>query len=426
MPTVKPITITSKTIFPKFFSTYPGPTVDTTGSPTNQFTVTTLLSTTQSQSTHPSLPHPNPPKPSRDTLHGVNLIRILLTIWIFYFHFQVFFRNTTTSSPNYNKNGGFAVELFFILSGFVLTFVYLDSFKCDKPFWTETAKFLAKRFFRIWPVHVLFTYLFYVYTPECQWDQFVLQVTLRTWKTEDSILQCNVPAWFVHQELYLCLALPFVLWLLNRHRLGVVAVLAVACGSWYIYIQHAFPLWDETFREAVMRAIPTFTTGVLLGWLYNQNKTVSNWFDLAALPFLVQFLRILEGPVLGQEQFLLRTVLLFIPIVYCVSRGRIINFLADNTFIRTSSTLCFNFFMFQWFILDTGKRTSFGLEPNFIYKSFKYVWPAFALFTLAWAAVFYYAVEEKLTQIAHLFCKWLDQRLVKSLEKSDIKLKYEI
>lgn len=372
-----------------------------------------VVEATDSAAPDPSAPSASsPPRPQhpREPLHGVNLIRVLLTVWIFYFHFQVFFPNASQYSPNYTTNGGFAVELFFIISGFVLTFVYLDAFKRDRNFKLEAAKFLAKRFIRIWPVHVLTTYLFHVLTPDCPLDELLNQITLRTYRSTDSILKCNVPAWFVHQELYLCLALPFVLWLLNRHRAGVLAVAALACGSWAVYVKYAFPVWDESFQQAVLRAIPSFTTGVLLGWVYNKNKSVSCWFDVAALALTLQFFRVLEGPVLGQEQFLLRTVLLFLPLLYCVSRGKLIDFLANTSFLRVASNLCFTFFMFQWLVLDAGKRTAFGLEPNFIYKSFKYVWPSLALFTLAWAAVVHYSVEEKLTQAADLLCKWLDRR----------------
>lgn len=418
MPPSKP-TATSKASFFHIVSSCPGPTVDTSRSPKSQQT-----QQTQSVPTTPTAIFTGvTPRP---TLHGVNLVRVALTIWIFYFHFQVFFRNTSVYSPNYNKNGGFAVELFFILSGFVLAFVYLDSFRPGRNFWTESAKFLAKRFIRIWPIHVLCTYLFYVYTPECTFDKLVSQVTLRSWNNEDGILYCNVPAWFVHQELFLCLALPGVLWLLNRPRLGLAPVCILAGVSWYVYVTQAFPLWNETFREAVVRSVPTFTTGVLLGFLYTKSRTPSLWFDLVALLLTAKFYLMLEGPLIHQEAFLLQALFLFVPALYAVARSRVINFLADNTFLRVTSNLCFGFFMFQWMILDSAKRTAWGLEPNFLFKQFKYVWPNFALFTLVWAAVFYYSVEEKLMQVAQLLCKWLDARTVPRRDRAENRHRYVI
>ena len=119
------------------------------------------------------------------------------------------------------RQGAAGVTIFFVLSGFVLTYNYADTFGAST---TGALTFLRARIARIWPINVV---ALVVVTPLVIW--WATAPSPASWVVNLLMLQAlipskgmntwNIPAWSVSCELIFYCAFPFfVCWVLGRVR----------------------------------------------------------------------------------------------------------------------------------------------------------------------------------------------------------------
>ena len=93
---------------------------------------------------------------SHAQLPALTGLRALAAIWVVLFHYEIslasLFPASLVLKPLIEK-GFFAVDLFFILSGFILAYTYFDRYRGHRH---DYLAFLSHRIARIYPVH-LFT-----------------------------------------------------------------------------------------------------------------------------------------------------------------------------------------------------------------------------------------------------------------------------
>lgn len=131
--------------------------------------------------------------------------------------------------------GYLAVDLFFILSGFVLWYNYAPRLRAGGP--GEAGRFLWRRIARIWPLHLALLGLFVVFAlgllatgrdasfyPFAELPLHVL--LMQNWGFTDA-LRWNDPAWSISAELAAYLAFPLVVLGAKWERLPTPALLAV-------------------------------------------------------------------------------------------------------------------------------------------------------------------------------------------------------
>jgi peptidoglycan/LPS O-acetylase OafA/YrhL len=176
--------------------------------------------------------------------------------------------------PFIAARGYLAVDLFFFLSGFVLTHVYGRQV-ADECSWGVVRKFLWARVCRIYPA-AIFTALVYavIYpsgvlslAPGAFARQFLAAVTLMQVPWLDPIV-VNGPGWSVSAELYAYLLFLILAPAIMRWRATALALLMMAMML-AICIDHALVVPDRNWGWSTLaRALPEFIAGMAMYRVY--------------------------------------------------------------------------------------------------------------------------------------------------------------
>lgn len=98
-----------------------------------------------------------PALPEKRQIQSLTGLRIFAAMWVVLFHFREVSPDQTWEYPLVDwlfRYGGHGVTLFFVLSGFILSHVYVETFKTKvtvPAFWS----FMLFRFARLYPVHLV-------------------------------------------------------------------------------------------------------------------------------------------------------------------------------------------------------------------------------------------------------------------------------
>lgn len=194
-------------------------------------------------------------------------------------------------APEWLRNivgsGFVGVGLFFVLSGFILAYSYLDA-QGEKQ--VDKRAFWQARFARIYPVYVLGTlamvpfYLIYLHSqmslPKAILKAFagalICGSLLQSWIPSYAAL-LNFPSWSLSDEAFFYLLFPFVVPLLQRVANGrlvawmvglwVVSLLAPLCHIRVFGPEsaHLFNFWGGVVKFNPLVRLPEFLVGVVLG-----------------------------------------------------------------------------------------------------------------------------------------------------------------
>jgi peptidoglycan/LPS O-acetylase OafA/YrhL len=228
-------------------------------------------------------------KPSLDALTG---LRFLAAMGVVLFHFSVpILKGRSDVLSNLAGAGYIAVDLFYLLSGFILTYSYLS------PLGTllgSRRNFYASRFARIYPAYLL---AFVLAAPSDIATSLhvnhlatavvklaisaVSVLTLQQAWTPWTAWDWNYPAWSVSVEVFFYLLFP---WLAVRlARVKQTSALPLAGLFWMLALLAPFLLWtikgttgQPTRADHLQMAIeftpilrlPEFAVGILLGRAY--------------------------------------------------------------------------------------------------------------------------------------------------------------
>jgi peptidoglycan/LPS O-acetylase OafA/YrhL len=178
--------------------------------------------------------------------------------------------------------GNLAVDLFFVLSGFVIHLNHSETVNQDRR---AVADFLFRRFARVYPLHLLILLGFLAYAgaavafgsarvAEQDPGYFIASLFLvQNWGFEEATLW-NVPAWSISAELLAYLLFPTLLAMLapRRRPLWVLCAGIVALG---LSVHAFFALFGYPFPNAVaqtglFRCVAQFAIGMLVCELYRR------------------------------------------------------------------------------------------------------------------------------------------------------------
>ncbi|MFB9268762.1 acyltransferase family protein [Bradyrhizobium erythrophlei] len=204
----------------------------------------------------------------------LDFYRFVAALGVFIFHLKLI---DPGISPAWNGSFGLFVDMFFILSGFVISY----SYPADTSGARSYLRFMVRRIARIYPLHLLTLLAFAGLalagiagpTVHSGLKDFLYNLLLiQAWGVTDH-LSFNAPAWSISAELFCYLVFPLLMLLATSVRPIVLAIIVAAS---YGILAHAWlPIWAErsqmygaNFDCGMLRALPSFLNGILLAVLF--------------------------------------------------------------------------------------------------------------------------------------------------------------
>jgi peptidoglycan/LPS O-acetylase OafA/YrhL len=212
------------------------------------------------------------PLPRRHHLAALTGLRFFAAIYVVLYHYQGAFTWAPGAVRNAIGHGNVGVNVFFVLSGFVLAYTYFngDGRIARGQFWLA-------RFARIYPVYLLALVLFAPVALTRIADGHVLlhgvsALTLtQAWTGYTS---WNAPGWSLSAEAFFYLAFPLVMLLLRRLRarglvlaLGALWIAGLAAPIVYVVLGVSAE-WQPVLYYNPLLRLPEFAMGVAAGRLF--------------------------------------------------------------------------------------------------------------------------------------------------------------
>ncbi|WP_374275989.1 acyltransferase family protein [Brevundimonas sp.] len=222
----------------------------------------------------------NPPAPAH--LKPLTSMRFLAALWVV---FYAWWPNLDTSwTSGLVQKGYLGVELFFVLSGFILCHVYLAAAETGR---FRYGSFLWARLARVWPLHLatLFGVIALglgaavagmdVAGGLIDWMALPAHLTMtHAWGLSPSAA-FNHPSWSVSAEWFAYLSFPafaaVAMRVAGRPRLALGAATLALMATYAVFEAVAgFALTAATFQWGALRIVPCFLLGCFAYLIYRQ------------------------------------------------------------------------------------------------------------------------------------------------------------
>lgn len=239
-------------------------------------------------------------------------VRGVAALWVLLFHLQQYgdaFGLAAIKGWPVLRTGWAGVDLFFVLSGFILMLVHERDF--PRLAWAPAARFAWLRFFRVYPLATVVLLLILLLTlldPRftAYWSQGsiphnftvssffrTLALATRWWSPTDG--DWNQPEWSLSVEILGYVAFPAIAVaatrLTDRRWLVALAALCLAFPTAYAAVTHGKPFNDDIFWGAGTRMAGAFTGGIVLARLHRlapeRERAVQGGLATAALVVLL-------------------------------------------------------------------------------------------------------------------------------------------
>jgi peptidoglycan/LPS O-acetylase OafA/YrhL len=229
--------------------------------------------------------------PIHKYLSNLTPLRGIAALWVVVFHFQDFvIKFLLPQQARLVSRGYLMVDLFFIMSGFIIYHVYHDSFQLGVAA-RNFRQFTVARFARIYPLH-LFTLILsiVIFVPKWGWDDFddpkaiITNLLLIHAMNLHKTLTWNFPSWSICAEWWSYMIFPFAaVFLYHKKQLAMATLLLFIILS-YMGIMYWIPRvdihnpklpaphnLDSSFDYGFLRGMAGFVTGMLTYKLYQAN-----------------------------------------------------------------------------------------------------------------------------------------------------------
>lgn len=286
------------------------------------------------------------------------------------------------------SQGYLAVDFFFILSGFIISYAYFE--KCKSASKRDIVAFYLKRLNRIYPLHfiilIAYTAIPFIYfmtdrilpnTDKYSFIYFISAIFLSHnwgWFSE---LAWNVPSWSISTELFAYLFFPLLVTLFvkfpKKHHALLIALACFIAIPLIYNLNGSNDIGEGIATLGVYRCILEFSIGMCCFSLYKQGKPLPDY--LAVVGFLVCLAAFFQLPqLLGYGSSLFIIPIAGAGVLYTALNLPVYTlkpFL--NRWVLYQGEISYSIYLLHYFVLDIFKI----LTP-----SYEFIGPTWILFYL--------------------------------------------
>ncbi len=209
-------------------------------------------------------------------------LRIFAAFWVVLFHYWP--KLDISFVPNFVAKGYLGVELFFVLSGFILSHVYLEA---SGKGYLNYRSFMIARFARVYPLHLATLIGVGALAIGAGMAGFQIDKAILSWESLPANLLMihawgfapeagwNHPSWSISAEWFAYLAFPLfaaVAWPL-RHRpyVAIAGAIVLLTVTYFVFERlMGFTLTLATIQWGALRIVPPFALGCALYLAYQK------------------------------------------------------------------------------------------------------------------------------------------------------------
>lgn len=317
-------------------------------------------------------------------LNNITSLRGIAAIFIVIHHYSTYLipdinQITSAYTPFISKNYIW-VDFFFILSGFILAYIYNFKFEVQVEK-KDYLKYLSARFARIYPLHLfmLICFLFLI-SAEYMYFQFIpfegaggqqlLPFTgtesISTFFINLFLLQTfingtywNQPAWSISAEWIVYIFLPFLLPLVYRFKWAGKISLVILSFCILFMLNKSNSTLDMTPTLSFFRCICEATVGIVLYDIYKNNffNNILSNNSATNLIFGASFLTLFF------EISHLITIAIFTLLILSAAYNQENSFLS-NKYLIYMGTISYSIYMTHWFIQTVLQKASKLITGN--------------------------------------------------------------
>lgn len=287
------------------------------------------------------------------------------------------------------SHGYYAVDLFFVLSGFILYYTASQYFDRDRFFYSSR-KFLFDRFARIYPLHIVILFAYLINPVALLFfsdsggvgdrypvSYYIASIFLvQNWGLFDSLFW-NIPAWSISSELAAYLMFPLfasVVFYLGRN--AAFALLFCLFG-FFAFLHFALGLTsmaENISRYGTLRCIFEFLMGLVLGRIFSFGSLVNN--SLLASSFQVlSFILLVGGLYVGLPNFCFVPALMCLLLYSLSSDKGLLSWVLSLPVFKFLGVISYSTYLSHYFVLDWVKflSNSIGVLQFVLYLFFVFV-----------------------------------------------------
>lgn len=215
----------------------------------------------------------NAPPTGRDNIDSLTGFRFVAAMMVFFSHYAI--PGLGPTAHRTTQSGYAGVTMFFVLSGFVIAYNYLERFEAGMSA-RSVGEYLVARLARVYPLYLCFIVLGWLVqgSPTLPWAHLL---AIQTWSADAELaFSLNAPAWSIGVEVFLYLAFPLLVPIIVQsgvlssfRRLQVAAALvALAMLSAAVYFAlsglNDLPYGDPTSGHRWLYRTPATRLGDFL------------------------------------------------------------------------------------------------------------------------------------------------------------------
>jgi len=331
--------------------------------------------------------------PARDDQFITNLtpMRGIAAILVVIFHFEiVLVLFLPREISRFFSKCYLMVDLFFIMSGFIIYHVYGEFFK-HNIHTTTFNKYIRARLARVYPLHIftLILTILLVVSQHFKWNEFFNLHAIPTHLLMlqsfglHSIYTWNVPAWSISAEFAAYIIFPVFAFMLYRFKNSTPIVISALI--FFIYWLLAFKFskangttgrfnLDQTYDYGYLRGIAGFLAG---GMIYQLFLKKIFWFLKADAMLFVLFVLLFACLHYGVTDLVFIPVFLLLVLSAAYNTGHIKRFLS-NRFLQWLGDISYSVYLMQFplMILVIVSLPHFGISWNGVYSLHLPYWQA--------------------------------------------------